>query len=58
MQKLILGNSFLFIAGSISGSVFKVQLSALIQGSSLLEYLGKQSLGIMCIHYKTIPLWG
>lgn len=58
MQKLILGNPILFLISAISGSIFVINVSIMIKDSKVLEYIGKYSMGIMCLHYKTIPLWG
>jgi len=58
MHKLILGNPILFLISAISGSIVVINVSIMIKDSKELECIGKNSMGIMCLHYKTIPLWG
>lgn len=52
-----IGNPILFLAGGLSGSYLIIGLAVIAGQNNILEKIGKASLGIMCIHYKTIPIW-
>ena len=57
MHKLRIGNPALFVLASLSGSGFIICLAQLMRKSRTLEYIGRNSMGIMCLHYKTLPIW-
>jgi len=52
-----LQNPFLFVINGVLGSIFVLSVSSIIRKCNLLEYIGKNSMGIMCCHYQTVPLW-
>ncbi len=57
MHKFIIGNPIFFLISSISGSLFIIAISCFISSNIYIEKIGRNSLGIMCLHYKTLPLW-
>lgn len=57
MHKYIIGNPILFLISSIAGSLFIISLSCFICSSQILEWIGRNSIGVMCLHYKTLPIW-
>lgn len=50
MASVIYGNVVLFIIAAVSGSVAVIEIAQIIKSNTLLEFLGKNSIIIMCIH--------
>lgn len=50
MASVIYGNIVLFIIAAVSGSVTVIEFAQIIKSNTLLEFLGTNSIIIMCIH--------
>lgn len=50
-------NPLLFFLFGVIGSLMVLCLSRVIEKSVVLENIGRNSLGIMVLHYKILPIW-
>ena len=50
MASVIYGNIILFIIAAVSGSLAVIAIAQIIESNTLLEFLGENSIIIMCIH--------
>jgi len=57
MHKLIIGNPIVFTLSATGGSFFILALAQLLGQNACAELIGRNSLSIMCLHYKTMPVW-